>query len=86
LHLLVIRYVNASGPFKVTEEIGERTRWNRIVSVTPLQGTRSWRTSLRAGKARDARAKEREEIMRSEVKPLRLTIGQSLSTLQRETL
>ena len=56
-----------AGPSRSPRKSGspakERTRWNRIVSATPLQGTRSNRTSLRAAKAEDALAREREYLI-----------------------
>jgi hypothetical protein len=45
------------------------------VSVTPIQGTRSWRTSLRAGKAKDARAKKREELIDRRLEQIGLRPG-----------
>jgi hypothetical protein len=64
--------VPSRSPRKSGSPVKRRPQWNRIVSATPLQGTRSKRTSLRAAKADDALAREREHLISHRLEQLGL--------------
>jgi hypothetical protein len=66
--------IPSRSPRKSGSPAKQRTRWSRIVSVTPLQGTRSKRTSLRAANAEDALARERDHLIDLRLQRLGLPI------------